>query len=71
MTVFKILIEGVMIFFSDNDTYFGSEVRLINSLFANYNKQARPVLNFNTTVDVNISLIVTTILGIVSTLLTF
>ena len=71
MPVFKILKEGVMIFFSANDTYFGSEVRLINSLFANYNKQARPVLNFTTTVDVNISLIVTTILGIVSTFLTF
>ena len=71
MTVFKILKEGVMIFFSANDTYFGSEVRLTNSLFANYNKQAGPVLNFTTTVDVNISLIVTTILGIVSTFLTF
>ena len=54
-----------MLFFLDNDTYFGSEVHLINSLFANYNKQARPVLNVTTTVDVNISLTVMNILGIV------
>ena len=63
--MFTILKKKVFWFFSDNDSYFGSEAGLINSLFANYNKQARPVLNFTNAVDVNISLIVTTILGIV------
>ena len=60
-----------MFYFSDNDILFGSEVHLINSLFANYNKQARPVMNFNTTVGVNIKMTTMNILGIVRRELTF
>ena len=50
---------------SEKPSQFKPEVDLIESIFANYNKQARPVWNTTKAVDVQLRLTVTNILGIV------